>query len=156
MKQLTKLNIFQLEKFKNHPYSVKHDESFFELVESIKENGLINPIVVRPIADKTFEIVSGHRRKEAIEYLGLFEIDAYIEELNDYEATILMVDSNIQREMVLPSEKAFAYKMKLEAQKVLGVPSGHRAREIVSKGGEREPNEYSKIYKINIFNRGAT
>ena len=85
------------------------------LVESIKENGVLNPILVRPTKDNKFEIISGHRRKRAVELADIGEIPCIVRELTDDEATILMVDSNLQREEILPSEKAFAYKMKMEA-----------------------------------------
>ena len=115
MGRVEKIDTNRIENFKNHPFKVKDDEQMENLVESIKENGVLNPIIVRPTKDNKFEIVSGHRRKRAVELADIGEIPCIVRELTDDEATILMVDSNLQREEILPSEKAFAYKMKMEA-----------------------------------------
>ena len=115
-----KIKISEIVSFKNHPFQVNNDETLKELSESIKNNGLINPVIVRKIANNKYEMISGHRRKAALELLGEKEIDAYIMNLTDDEATIYMVDSNIYRDKILPSEKAFAYKMKLDAIKHQG------------------------------------
>lgn len=106
--------------FPNHPYKVRDDDGMNELVESIKTRGLIQPILVRPIEDGKYEMVSGHRRKRAFEIAGIEKISARVQELTRDEATLVMVDSNLQREEILPSEKAFAYKMRLEAMKRQG------------------------------------
>lgn len=90
------------------------------MLESIKDNGLLEPLLVRPTEEGRYELISGHRRKLALELLGYKEAECYVEELTDDEATIKMVDSNIYRNIILPSEKAFAYKMKLEAIKHQG------------------------------------
>ena len=119
MNEIKKINIEDIIPFKNHPFKVFDDESLNDLAQSIKENGLLNPIIVRPKDDK-FEIISGHRRLKALVLNGIDEVEAYIKELSDDEATIYMVDSNLQREKILPSEKAFAYKMKLDAIKHQG------------------------------------
>ena len=110
----------EISNFPNHPFKVERNEELEEMVESIKSGGVRQPVIVRAKEDGGYEMVSGHRRKLASEIAGLKEIPAIIRELTRDEATILMVDSNIQREKVLPSEKAFAYKMKLEAQKHQG------------------------------------
>ena len=115
MGRVEKIDINRIENFKNHPFKVKDDDQMENLVESIKENGVLNPILVRPTKDNKFEIISGHRRKRAVELADIGEIPCIVRELTDDEATILMVDSNLQREEILPSEKAFAYKMKMEA-----------------------------------------
>ena len=114
MGRVEKIDINRIENFKNHPFKVKDDGQMENLVESIKENGVLNPILVRPTKDNKFEIVSGHRRKRAVELADIGEIPCIVRELTDDEATILMVDSNLQREEILPSEKACAYKMKME------------------------------------------
>ncbi len=118
--RIEKIELSKIKEFKNHPFKVRDDEQMERLVESIKENEVLNPILVREVGDKTFEIVSGHRRKRAIELAGMKEIPCIVRNLTDDEATILMVDSNLQREEILPSEKAFAYKMKMEAMKRQG------------------------------------
>ena len=104
----------------NHPFKVINDEKMQEMVKSVKEYGVILPVIVRPKEDGTYEMISGHRRKRACELAGIKQIRCIVKDLTDDEATILMVDSNIQREEILPSEKAFAYKLKLEAMKHQG------------------------------------
>lgn len=115
------IDIDKITDFPNHPFQVKCDEKMENMVKSIKEYGVIMPVIVRPKENGTYEMISGHRRKKACELAGLKEIKSIVKELTDDEATILMVDSNIQREEILPSEKAFAYKMKLEAMKHQGI-----------------------------------
>lgn len=110
----------QIRDFPDHPYQVKDDECMNDLVFSIKERGLIQPIIVRPIEDNLYEMVSGHRRKRAFELAGLKSIPAKVVELTRDEAILVMVDSNLQREVILPSEKAKAYKMRLDAMKRQG------------------------------------
>ena len=109
-----------IDDFPNHPFKVVNDESMQELVQSIKEYGLINPAIVRKKEDGRYELVSGHRRKMACDLAGLTTMKVTVRELDRDEATIIMVDSNMQREQILPSEKAFAYKMRLEAMKRQG------------------------------------
>lgn len=116
--------INKLHPFSNHPFHIRHDLEFSELVDSISESGIITPIIVRPKVGVGYEVISGHRRWEACKELGIESIPARVEYIDDDEATILMVNSNIQREYVLPSEKAFAYKMRMEALKrTAGRPS---------------------------------
>lgn len=114
------LPLDKLEPFPNHPFKVIDDDKMLETVESIKERGVLVPILVRPQNDGNFEIVSGHRRHHASQLAGLTEIPAIVREMDDDTAILLMVDSNLQREELLPSEKAFAYKMKLDAMKRQG------------------------------------
>ena len=109
------LPISEISNFPNHPYKIEKNEEMESLIESIKERGVKQPVIVRRDEKGNYEMVSGHRRKFASEILGIQEIPAIIRDLTKDEATILMVDSNIQRDKVLPSEKAFAYKMKMEA-----------------------------------------
>ena len=120
MESIVKIKISQIDDFKDHPFLVNDDDELKQLANSIKENGLLNPIIVRPKKNERYELISGHRRKLASQLNGMNEIDAFIKELNDDEATIFMVDSNMYRERILPSERAFAYKMKLEAIKHQG------------------------------------
>ncbi len=120
MRKLVKLELWDIVSFKDHPFKVERDESFKELLESIKDNGLLEPLLVRPTEEGRYELISGHRRKLALELLGYKETECYVEDLTDDEAIIRMVDSNIHRTLILPSEKAFAYKMKLEAIKHQG------------------------------------
>lgn len=111
------LEITKIHPFKNHPFKVLDDEKMQDLVESIRTNGILSPVLVRPVGNDIYEMVSGHRRMHAAELLGMESIPAIIREMTDDEAVVKMVDANIQREELLPSEKAFAYKMKREAVK---------------------------------------
>ena len=110
--------------FRNHPFQVKDDESLNALCESIRDYGVLSPLLARPTTDGNYEIISGHRRKATAMKLGMEKLPVLIREMTDDEAVILMVDSNIQRENLLPSEKAYAYKMKLEAMNHQGRTSG--------------------------------
>lgn len=114
------LSVSLLEPFQEHPFRVASGEEMEQLKESIREYGVLSPLLVRPRGDGRYEIVSGHRRKAACEVLGITELPVLVRNMTDDEAVILMVDSNIQREHILPSEKAFAYKMKMEAIKHQG------------------------------------
>lgn len=115
--KITDVKIYELEAFKDHPFKVLEDDNFAQLKESIEENGVTTPIIVRKKENGNYEIIAGHRRAKACELIGLITIPAIIRDLDDVEATLFMVDTNIQRESILPSEKAFAYKMKLDALK---------------------------------------
>ena len=114
------IEIYKISSFKGHPFKVVDDEKMQELVESIKANGVLSPVLIRPCGGDLYEMVSGHRRLHAAKLAGLTAIPSIIREMTDDEATIAMVDANIQREELLPSEKAWAYKMKLEAMKHQG------------------------------------
>lgn len=111
------IELGRIHTFPNHPFKVLDDDKMEKLVESIRENGILNPVLVRPDQTENYEMISGHRRLHAAEIVGLDKIPAIVKEMSDDEAIIKMVDANIQREEILPSEKAFAYKMKLEAMK---------------------------------------
>ena len=111
------LNVNELKPFEEHPFKVRIDEEMDELVESIKENGVVSPIIARPHKDGGYEIISGHRRAKACEILQLEQAPVIVKDIDDDTAVILVVDSNLNRENILPSEKAFAYQMKLEAIK---------------------------------------
>ena len=113
--EINNVPLTDLHSFKNHPFKVIDDDKMSELVESIKKSGVLTPGIVRADIDGGYEIISGHRRKRACELAGLTEMPVVIKHLNDDEAVIAMVESNSQREEILPSEKAFAYKMRLEA-----------------------------------------
>lgn len=126
------LEINRIHNFANHPFKVVDDEEMDELVESIEKNGILVPVLVRPDVDNTYEMIAGHRRMHAAIKIGLKTIPAIVRDLDDDEAIIVMVDSNIQREKLLPSEKAFAYKMKLEAMKHR---VGRKCKENVSQIG---------------------
>ena len=120
LEKVVTLNPADISDFPNHPFKVKQDEAMAEMVDSVKQYGVLVPALVRPKADGGYEMVAGHRRKCAATLAGITEMPCIVRNLSDDEATIIMVDSNLQRETILPSEKAFAYKMKLEAIKRQG------------------------------------
>ena len=120
LEKVVTLNPADISDFPNHPFKVKQDEAMAEMVDSVKLYGVLAPALVRPKADGGYEMVAGHRRKCAATLAGITEMPCIVRNLTDDEATIIMVDSNLQRETILPSEKAFAYKMKLEAMKRQG------------------------------------
>ena len=129
LEKVVTLNPADISDFPNHPFKVKQDEAMAEMVDSVKQYGVLVPALVRPKADGGYEMVAGHRRKCAATLAGITEMPCIVRNLSDDEATIIMVDSNLQRETILPSEKAFAYKMKLEAMKrQAGRPSKENLR----------------------------
>lgn len=131
----------EIDDFPDHPFKVKDDEDMLQLVESVRERGIITPITLRRKEDGRYEIVSGHRRKRACEIAGLATIPAEIKELSRDEAIILMVESNLQRSVILPSEKAFSYKMRLEAMKRQGQRTDLTSRPVGDKLDERRSGE---------------
>ena len=138
LEKVVTLNPAEISDFPNHPFKVKQDEAMAEMVESVRKYGVLVPALVRPKADGGYEMVAGHRRKFAATLAELPEIPCIVRNLTDDEATIIMVDSNLQRETILPSEKAFAYKMKLEAMKRQGQRSDLTSTPLVSKSRSNE------------------
>ena len=130
--------------FRNHPYQVREDAALSELMESIRTHGVLSPLLARPKGE-SYELVSGHRRRLAAQKLGLKTVPVLVREMTDDEAVILMVDSNLQRENLLPSEKAFAYKMKLEAMKHQGKATSGQVVQKLSV--ERVADEANENYK---------
>ena len=118
--RVKEIPIDQIDDFPNHPFKVRMDDSMIEMAESVKQHGILVPAIVRPKENGHYEMVAGHRRKTACSMAARLELPCIVRELTDEEATIIMVDSNLQREQLLPSEKAFAYKMKLDAMKRQG------------------------------------
>ena len=127
--------------FPNHPFGVRDDQDMEQLVESIQEHGILSPLTVRAASDGTFELISGHRRKHAAEIAGLVDVPCIIKDLTDDEAVIAMVDSNLQRETILPSERAFAYSMRLEAMKHQGFRSDLSCAQVAHKTGGRKSRD---------------
>jgi len=128
-KSIQMIALDKLHPFKNHPFKVLDNEEMEELVESIREKGIVTPAIVRKRTNGEYELISGHRRKRAAELAGLNEMPVLVRELTDDEAVIIMADSNLQREHILPSEKAFAYRMKLEAMRHPGVKGKASSKE---------------------------
>ena len=128
----------EISDFPDHPFKVRMDEEMEQMVESVRERGVLSPVLVRPMPDGSYQMVSGHRRKLASELAGLPTVPCIVRELTDDEAIIIMVDSNLQRERVLPSEKAFAYKMRLDAMnRQAGRPSKNNLTPVVSEKSPR-------------------
>ena len=140
--KVMKIPIDKISDFKDHPFHVTMDEDMAKLIDSIKENDMLMPALVRPKEDGTYEMISGHRRKFAMSQLGKKEMNVIIRNLDDDQATILMVDSNIQRENIYPSERGYAYKMRLEAMK-------HQGKK-VDIDVDDVPVEYSKSTSTQV------
>lgn len=132
--QVVEIPLAKLVTFANHPFKVIEDEKMDELVESIKTNGVLVPGIVRKINDNTYELISGHRRKHACELAGKETMPVFVKDLSDEESTVIMVDANIQRETILPSEKARAYSMKYEALKHQGKKGDGNTLNVVGEG----------------------
>ena len=131
--QVQQIPIGELFPFKNHPFKVLDDESMQRTVESVEQYGVLSPLIARPRLEGGYEIISGHRRQHAAQLAGLETLPVIVRNMDDNAAVLLMVDSNLQRENILPSERAFAYKMKLEALKKQGARSDLTSRQIVGK-----------------------
>lgn len=131
--QVQQIPIGELFPFKNHPFKVLDDDSMSDTVESVKQYGVLSPLIARPRPKGGYEIISGHRRQYAAELAGLETLPVIVREMSDDAAVILMVDSNLQREHILPSERAFAYKMKLDAIKNQGARSDLTSPQVASK-----------------------
>ncbi len=136
--ELVTLTLADLQPFSKHPYKVRDDEAMRDMVESIKQYGVLSPAIARPMPDGGYELVSGHRRKRACELAGLETMPVIVRELDDDAAAILVVDSNMQREDLLPSERALAYKLKLEALKHQGQRKDLTSVQVEQKLGARE------------------
>ena len=158
LEKVVTLNPADISGFPNHPFKVKQDEAMAEMADSVKQYGVLVPALVRPKADGSYEMVAGHRRKCAATLAGITEMPCIVRNLTDDEATIIMVDSNLQRETILPSEKAFAYKMKLEAMKRQGERTDltsspldkklkglTSAQQVSQKSGDSQPQIYRFI-----------
>ena len=158
LEKVVTLNPADISDFPNHPFKVKQDEAMAEMADSVKQYGVLVPALVRPKANGGYEMVAGHRRKCAATLVGITEMPCIVRNLTDDEATIIMVDSNLQRETILPSEKAFAYKMKLEAMKRQGERTDltsspldkklkglTSAQQVSQKSGDSQPQIYRYI-----------
>ena len=141
LEKVVTLNPAEISDFPNHPFKVKQDEAMAEMVDSIRKYGVLVPSLVRPKEDGGYEMVAGHRRKFAAALAELTEIPCIVRNLTDDEATIIMVDSNLQRETILPSEKAFAYKMKLDAMKRQGQRSDLTCAPMEHKLGKQKSRD---------------
>ena len=152
--QIQNMSLSELKPFEAQPFKVRMDESMDELVESVKEGGVLTPLVVRPHKDGGYEILSGHRRAKASELAGRKTVPVIVRDLDDNMAAILLVDSNLQREYILPSEKAFAYQLKLEAMKRQGRRTdltsgqvGQKSKTSVEMVGESVGESYKQVQR---------
>ena len=159
LEKVQMIPVNKISNFPKHPYQVREDEEMDEFVKNIKDNGVILPVIVRPKEDGTYEMISGHRRKRACELAGIAEIKAIVRDMTDEEAIIQMVDSNKQREKILPSEKAFAYKMKLVAMSHQGRKGftsaqlgrkcvGKESRELIAEQVGQSRNQISRYIRL--------
>jgi ParB family chromosome partitioning protein len=139
--QVREIAVDQLFPFKNHPFKVLDDQAMLDTVQSIKEHGVLVPAIARPRPEGGYELVSGHRRQHACQLAGIESMPVLVRNLDDDAATILMVDSNLQRENILPSERAFAFKLKLEAMKHQGNRADLTSGQLGPKLGDRRSNE---------------
>ena len=152
MKNMQKLDVTKLKEFENHPYKVKHDDEMELLIDSIKEHGILSPIIARPLENGEYEIISGHRRLFASKRAGLTEVPALVVEMDRDNAAIALVDSNLHRDNISPSEKAFAYKLKMEAMSRQGYRSDLTSGQVVPKSDDNRTSAeigeaYGESYK---------
>ena len=149
--EIREIPIDKLKSFKNHPFKVIDDDKMDELIESIRDNGIMSPVIVRPSGDM-YELISGHRRTHAAVRAGLSAVPAVIRDLNDDESTVLMVDANIQREEILPSERARSLKMKIDSLNNLmryGMRSGDRSRDIAGSEAGLSGRQVQRYLQLN-------
>lgn len=159
--QVLQIPLSELHPFKDHPFRVVDDDRMIETVESVKAYGVLVPAIARPLEDGGYEIVAGHRRKRACELAGLYTMPVIVRDLDDDESVIIMVDSNLQRENILPSERAKAYQMKLEAIKHQGErrdltcaqvghkSDGQKARDIVAEEAGESKSQIQRFIRLN-------
>lgn len=150
MKNITYIEVEKLKPFENHPYKVKNDEEMDNLIESIREHGILSPIIARPIENNEYEIISGHRRLFAGKRAGLTKITAIVCEMDRDTAAITLVDSNLHRENILPSEKAFAYKLKAEALSHQGKRTDFTLEQVAPKLSTETIGESENISKDTV------
>ena len=155
--KVVEIELERLRSFANHPFKVQADSQMIELQDSIRKYGILNPLIVRPRPEGVYEIISGHRRKFAAEKLGYRKVPVIIRAMKDDEAVVSMVDSNLQRERISPSEKAFAYKMKYDAIKrktgrrncgQVDHHSGKKTIEVIGEEGGDSPKQVQRYIKI--------
>ena len=158
LERVKEIPLNELHPFKEHPFKIQNDDEMKRLIESIQKFGTLTPALARPLPEGGYELISGHRRLAACQVLGIETMPVIIREMSDDEAVIAMVDANLQREHILPSEKAFAYKMKLDAIKHQGIASAPSWREVVEcrKSEQRMQDESERsspaLYSLNLLN----
>lgn len=156
LERVKNIPLDELHPFKNHPFKVQNNEEMERMIESIRKVGTITPALARPLPDGGYELISGHRRLAACQVLGIETMPVIVREMSDDEAVIAMVDANLQRETILPSEKAFAYKMKLDAIKHQGVTSRQLGEKLlsitqVSKGSDDSERQIQRYIRLTCL-----
>ena len=149
---IQQVSLEHLHSFENHPFQVNDDEAMAELVESVKEEGILTALLVRPLGDGEYEIIAGHRRRHAAQLAGLKEVPVIIRNMDQDTAVRAMVDSNLQRPNILPSEKAFAYRMKMEAMNHQGTSGGISAKDIGKNANDSARQVYRYIRLTYLMN----
>lgn len=149
---IQQVSLEHLHSFENHPFQVNDDEAMEELVESVKEEGILTALLVRPLGNGEYEIIAGHRRRHAAQLAGLKEVPVIIRNMDQDTAVRAMVDSNLQRPNILPSEKAFAYRMKMEAMNHQGTSGGISAKDIGKNGNDSARQVYRYIRLTYLMN----
>ena len=149
--QVQQISIEELHPFKDHPFKVLDDEAMQHTVESIKLLGVTNPLIARPRPEGGYEIISGHRRQHAAQLAGLKALPVIVRQMDDDAAVLLMVDSNLQREQILPSERAFAYKMKLDALKRQGARSDLTSTQVAQKLSVQQVGDDAGVFLYNYI-----
>ncbi len=150
LEKVQEIPVDQLIPFKNHPFKVVDDEAMLRTVESISQYGILSPLIARPMGEGSYELISGHRRKHAAELAGISVVPVIVREMDDDAATILMVDSNLQRETILPSERAWAYRLKLEAMKRQGQRTDLTSAQLGPKLSTQQIGEDSGVSKNTV------
>ena len=153
---IQQVSLEHLHSFENHPFQVNDDEAMAELVESVKEEGILTALLVRPLGDGEYEIIAGHRRRHAAQLAGLKEVPVIIRNMDQDTAVRAMVDSNLQRPNILPSEKAFAYRMKMEAMNHQGTSGGISAKDIGKNANDSARQVYRYIRLTYLMNMETT
>lgn len=150
LERVKDIPLYKLHPFKNHPFKIQNNEEMKRLIESIQKFGTLTPALARPLPEGGYELISGHRRLAACQVLGIETMPVIIREMSDDEAVIAMVDANLQREHILPSEKAFAYKMKLDAIKHQGIASSQVGKKLLSieKVGENSGDSRNQVHRF--------
>lgn len=150
LERVKEISLYELHPFKDHPFKIQNNEEMKRLIESIQKFGTLTPALARPLPEGGYELISGHRRLAACQVLGIETMPVIIREMSDDEAVIAMVDANLQREHILPSEKAFAYKMKLDAIKHQGIASSQVGKKLLSieKVGENSGDSRNQVHRF--------
>ena len=151
VEKVREIPLLELHPFKNHPFKILDDEAMQKMVESVDQFGVLTPVIARPSSEGGYELVAGHRRHHACKLAGMETMPVIVREMDDDAATILMVDSNLQREILLPSERAFAYKMKVEALKHQGMRTDLTSTQVAQKLSVQQVGDDAGVFLYNYI-----